>query len=251
MPAKPSGGSRHRSRRSKGGAYAATPRVTLTSVPTGRAAYTDTREWLLEQHGPVCAYCESIIPIRSVTLDHVTPRRGQTAYDRRDNLVLCCKACNAVKKDKPILAFLLGSRKRVVALYKYGQHLSHQLVEMVKDLLPPEERPVLPTIPHARRLRRKTSAEVFGDHGRGGSPYLDDPYSAHDAHDAHAARAPHTARAPHAARTAPRAKVVPALPPKPTARTHRPAATKVPAVPAGPAPKKKRNRGGRGRRPKA
>ncbi|MEK6612873.1 MAG: HNH endonuclease [Gemmatimonadota bacterium] len=214
MPAKPSGGSRRRSRRSKGGAYAATPRVTLTSVPTGRAAYTDTREWLLEQHGPVCAYCEGVIPIRSVTLDHVTPRRGQTAYDRRDNLVLCCKACNAVKKDKPLLVFLLGSRKRVIAMYKYGQHLSHQLVEMVKDLLPPEERPELPTIPHARRVRRKTSAEVFGDHGRGASPYLDDPYAAHEAHAAHPA-------------------------------------TRAKAVPAGAAPRKKRSRGGRGRRPKA
>jgi hypothetical protein len=191
-------------------------------VPTGRAAYTDTREWLLEQHGPVCAYCESVIPVRSVTLDHVTPRRGQTAYDRRDNLVLCCKACNAVKKDKPLLAFLLGSRKRVIAMYKYGQHLSHQLVEMVKDLLPPEDRPELPTVPHARRVRRKTSAEIFGDHGRGGSPYLDDP---------------HAVRADHGAHPATRAKVAPAA-----AR---------PAAPAAAAPKKKRSRGGRGRRPKA
>jgi len=231
MPAKPTGGSRRRSRRGKGSAYAAAPKVTLTSVPTGRAAYTDTREWLLEQHGPVCAYCESAIPLRSVTLDHVTPRRGQTAYDRRDNLVLCCKACNAVKKDKPIMAFLLGSRKRVIAMYKYGQHLSHQLVEMVKDLLPPEERPVLPTVPHARRVRRKTSAEIFGDHGRGGSPYLDEPMSAHGAHGAPPAHKAPVAHAPRA---------------KPAAGA--PAAESKPAAAA---PKKKRSRGGRGRRPKA
>jgi len=61
----------------------------------------------------------------------VTPRRGLTAYDRRDNLVLSCRPCNATKADKPILAFLLSSRTRVVALYKYGRHLSQQLVEMV------------------------------------------------------------------------------------------------------------------------
>ena len=109
MTAKGSSGPRRRSRgRKSGSAYAPTPKLTLTSVPTGRAAYTDTREWLLHEHGPICAYCESVIPVRSVTLDHVTPRRGQTAYDRRDNLVLCCKACNAAKKDKPLLAFLLG-----------------------------------------------------------------------------------------------------------------------------------------------
>ncbi len=175
MSAKPPARSRRRSRRKKGGAYTAAPRVTLTSVPTGRAAYSDTREWLLEQHGPVCAYCERAVPPRSITLDHVTPRRGQTAYDRRDNLVLCCKACNAAKKDKAILAFLLGNKKRVVALYKYGQHLSHQLVEMVKDLLPPSERPPLHARPrHKGAPRRKSAAEIFGELGYGASPYRDD-----------------------------------------------------------------------------
>ncbi|MDQ8154791.1 MAG: HNH endonuclease signature motif containing protein [Gemmatimonadota bacterium] len=223
MTAKRPAGPRRRSRRGKGGgAYAPAPKVTLTSVPTGRAAYTDTRVWLLEQHGPVCAYCESAIPLRSVTLDHVTPRRGQTAYDRRDNLVLCCKACNAAKKDQAILAFLLGNKKRVVALYKYGQHLSHQLVEMVKDLLPEHERPVLPTVPHAKRVRRKTSAEIFGHHGAGASPYLDEPAVAPPRH------VPQAVHVAHAARVARAAPVAPA--------------------PAAAAPKKKRSRrGGRGR----
>lgn len=221
MPARGSSGPRRRSRgRKSGSAYAPTPKVTLTSVPTGRAAYTDTREWLLHEHGPVCAYCESVIPVRSVTLDHVTPRRGQTAYDRRDNLVLCCKACNAAKKDKPLLAFLLGNKKRVVALYKYGQHLSHQLVEMVKDLLPEEDRPPLPTIPHAKRVRRKSAAEIFGNHGREASPYLDVP------------SVPPPRHAPHAGRATPAATMV---------------AAPLPVAPA-PAAKKKRGRGGRGRR---
>ncbi len=171
----PSGPRRRRPRRGKArSAYAAAPKVTLTSHPTGRAAYNDTRQWLLEQHGPVCAYCERAVPERTITLDHVTPRRGQTAYDRRDNLVLCCRACNAAKKDQAILAFLLGNRKRVVALYKYGQHLSHQLVEMVKDLLPPGERPPLPSA-HRRKgaARRKSAAEIFGELGYGASPYRD------------------------------------------------------------------------------
>jgi hypothetical protein len=151
---------------------------TLTSLPTGRAAYTETRRWLLEQHGPVCAYCERVVPERTITLDHVTPRKGLTAYDRRDNLVLCCKTCNTAKADKAILVFLLGNRKRVVAMYKYGQHLSHQLVEMVKDLLPEHERPPLPTRPAKPKARRKTWAEMHGPdddvspYGEE-SPYLD------------------------------------------------------------------------------
>jgi hypothetical protein len=190
-------------------------------VPTGRAAYTDTREWLLHEHGPVCAYCEGVVPVRTITLDHVTPRRGQTAYDRRDNLVLCCQPCNAAKKDRPLLSFLLGNKKRVIALYKYGQHLSHQLVEMVKDLLPPNERPPLPTIPHAKRVRRKSAAEIFGHHGHEASPYLDDPPVTPPRH------------APHARRSATAAPVV--------------AAPVPPAL--APAAKKQRSRGGRGRRP--
>ncbi len=165
------GASRGRGRRGRGGP--AKGQVTLTSVPTGRAAYVETRRWLLERHGPVCAYCEREVPERTVTLDHVTPRRGQTAYDRRDNLVLCCRACNAAKADKPILAFLLGNRARVVALFKYGQHLSHQLVEMVKDLLPPDEWPVLPPPRQHKGPRRKSSRELFGPDDHGPSPYLD------------------------------------------------------------------------------
>ncbi|HET8769728.1 MAG TPA: HNH endonuclease signature motif containing protein [Gemmatimonadaceae bacterium] len=167
------------SRRGKGGGGGGdtSPSIRLTSVPTGRQAYTDTRHWLLERHGPVCAYCERVVSAATITLDHVTPRRGQTAYDRRDNLVLCCKTCNAAKADKPILAFLLGNRKRVVALYKYGHHLSHQLVEMVKDLLPEWERPPLPSKPAKPRRPRRTWAEIYGASDDGVSPYEEEsPY---------------------------------------------------------------------------
>jgi hypothetical protein len=149
----------------------------LTSVPTGRAAYIETRRWLLEQHGPVCAYCERTVAERTITLDHVTPRRGLTAYDRRDNLVLCCKTCNSAKADKPILVFLLGNRARVVALYKFGQHLSHQLVEMVKDLLPENERPAIPKGPAGAKAkprgRRMKWKEMHPHDNDGADPYLD------------------------------------------------------------------------------
>src|SRR5687768_17042577 len=95
-----------------------------TSVPTSRLAYTETRLWLLARHGPVCAYCERRVTDKTITLDHVTPRRGQSAFDRRDNLVLCCKACNGLKKDLSFLAFLLQRPARAVSLLKYGTHLS-------------------------------------------------------------------------------------------------------------------------------
>lgn len=99
-----------------------------------------TREWLLLQHGPVCAYCGSRHHASHMTLDHVAPRRGQTAYDRRDNLVLACKSCNQKKRDLAPLAFLLGLRSRAANLLKYGAHLSSGLLDLAKSLIPEHER---------------------------------------------------------------------------------------------------------------
>jgi hypothetical protein len=72
---------------------------------------------------------------RVMTLDHVAPRRGQTAYDRRDNLVLACRACNALKRDQAPLAFLLAVRSRAANLLRYGAHLSAGLLAMAKPLV--------------------------------------------------------------------------------------------------------------------
>ena len=105
-----------------------------TSHPTSRAAYLETRRWLLKEHGPVCAYCARTFPAKDMTLDHVAPRRGQSAYDRRDNLVLACKGCNALKADLPFLAFLLRRRERAVSLAQYGVHLSHGLRDMILQI---------------------------------------------------------------------------------------------------------------------
>ena len=110
--------------------------MTLTSQPTGRAAYADTRAWLLKEHGPVCAYCDRRFTARTMTLDHVAPRRGLSAYDRRDNLVLACKTCNQAKRDLAPLAFLLAARSRAANLLRYGSHLSPGLLELARSLVP-------------------------------------------------------------------------------------------------------------------
>lgn len=108
--------------------------TTLTSHPTSRTAYVETRHWLLAQHGPVCAYCGVRFSASVMTLDHVAPRRGQTAFDRRDNLVLACPGCNALKRDQAPLAFLLASRARANNLVRYGEHLSPMLVDLARSL---------------------------------------------------------------------------------------------------------------------
>jgi 5-methylcytosine-specific restriction endonuclease McrA len=137
----------------------------LTSSSTSRTAYAETKRWLIAQHGPVCAYCGRRVTPGSVTLDHVTPRRGQTAYDRRDNLVLACEDCNGAKADMPILAFLLRKRERAAVLLRYGAHLSPMLVDLVRGLVPSNGPP--PRV-------KDSFDDLLADDDE--SPYHDSPY---------------------------------------------------------------------------
>lgn len=89
----------------------------------------------MAEHGPVCAYCGMTYRAEEITLDHVQPRRGKSAYDRPDNLVLACKTCNAAKADMPFLGFILARRARGVFLLHYGEHLSEGIKETVRGLV--------------------------------------------------------------------------------------------------------------------
>ena len=100
-----------------------------------------------------------------MTLDHVAPRRGQTAYDRRDNLVLACPACNTAKRDLPPIAFLLGNRARAAHLLKYGTHLSPLLVDLARTLAPASVDTTEPP--------RRSSPHLDLDDLDGESPYKD------------------------------------------------------------------------------
>jgi 5-methylcytosine-specific restriction endonuclease McrA len=142
-----------------------TPDSQLTSSSTSRTAYAETKRWLIAQHGPVCAYCGRRVAPGSVTLDHVAPRRGQSAFDRRDNLVLACEDCNGAKADMPILAFLLRKRERAAVLLRYGAHLSPMLVDLVRGLVPSNGE--LP------RAKESFDDLVMDDDE---SPYHDSPY---------------------------------------------------------------------------
>ena len=160
--ARPAAGKRGR-RRGKGGG---SPTNELTSHPTSRNAQVDTRAWLLREYGPSCAYCGVKFSARVMTLDHVAPRRGQTAYDRRDNLVLACRGCNAAKRDASPLAFLLGSKDRAANLLRFGAHLSAGLLAIARPLV----RGVAHTL-DAARASRETWGPAPDDDGE--SPYRD------------------------------------------------------------------------------
>lgn len=103
-----------------------------------------------------------------MTLDHVTPRRGQTAYDRRDNLVLCCKRCNTAKADKPFMVYLLAQRSRAVNLVRYGAHLSDGILDLVRHMAPDVD-----FVEVTGTITRVIYGSLDQDED---SPYLDSPY---------------------------------------------------------------------------
>src|SRR4051812_29913899 len=163
---------RRRGGRGGGGGAGSGAGHELTSHPTTRGAQTDTRAWLLRHYGPSCAYCGIKVPARSITLDHVAPRRGKTAFDRRDNLVLACRDCNAKKRDQPPLAFLLAVKSRAVNLVKYGAHLSAGLLDLARQLLPSDDATPAPADtapPSPTRTRWNAGADDDGP-----SPYRDE-----------------------------------------------------------------------------
>jgi 5-methylcytosine-specific restriction endonuclease McrA len=109
------------------------PRSSPSFRRSGGRSFQNHRDWLLSRHGPVCAYCGQRTRLEHITLDHVRPRRGKSAYDRPDNLVLACRACNAEKADMPFVAFLMARRSRGVFLLHYGDHLSEPIKAMVRQ----------------------------------------------------------------------------------------------------------------------
>ena len=109
----------------------------------------------------MCAYCERKFKPSEMTLDHVAPRRGQSAYDRRDNLVLACPECNAAKRDMAPLSFLLARRSRAVSLLRYGGHLSPMLIDLARSLIP------------AGSVTTLAPSAVDDEYGDEPSPYAD------------------------------------------------------------------------------
>ena len=136
-------------------------------------SYGSHREWLLARHGSVCAYCGTRVPEETITLDHVRPRRGQSAYDRRDNLVLACKRCNTIKADKPFLVFLLAQRSRAERLLRYGDHLSDGIKDILRHMV--GDLPPLPEV--APQTTSREQRPVFGPPDDDESPYREEsPY---------------------------------------------------------------------------
>jgi len=65
----------------------------------------ELRNLIFERDGFRCVYCDAVLPVGQLTLDHVEPRmRG--GDNSAGNLVTCCIPCNATKGGQPAWRFL-------------------------------------------------------------------------------------------------------------------------------------------------
>ena len=96
------------------------------------------RAYILHRDGDRCAYCHRS-QVR-LELDHVRPRA--IGSNRVDNLVACCRDCNAAKANRPIEEFLAGQPellKRVLERLQRSNlasaaHVNAALPAIVHDL---------------------------------------------------------------------------------------------------------------------
>lgn len=92
----------------------------------GAHAGYESRQYLLEKWGRVCAYCGATgVPLQ---VEHIRPRcRGGS--DRISNLTLACEPCNQAKGSRPIEEFLAGRPARLAKVLAQAQRpLRHAAV---------------------------------------------------------------------------------------------------------------------------
>ena len=87
-----------------------------TTCPCGRTwasclAYQTHKHTLYGQQEGLCAGCQTLFPIRNLTIDHVVAR-SRGGSDHLDNLQLLCGACNSTKGAKTQEEFLAISQTR-------------------------------------------------------------------------------------------------------------------------------------------
>ena len=62
------------------------------------------RAFIHAETGGLCIYCGRQVTLKEFTMDHIVPKKGN-GKGRKENLVCCCAACNALKGSMTIRAF--------------------------------------------------------------------------------------------------------------------------------------------------
>ena len=141
------------------------PHPQLTSSSTSRTAYAETRRWLIAKHGSVCAYCGHRVPESTITLDHVTPRRGRaptTAATTSSSPVSRATARRRTCRSSPSCC-ASGSGRRSCALRRAPE----------PDARRPRPRPGRRAGRVPPRVKERFDDLFFED---GESPYHESPY---------------------------------------------------------------------------
>jgi 5-methylcytosine-specific restriction endonuclease McrA len=74
--------------------------------------------------GNSCQYCRKVLPMGSLTLDHVIPK-SRGGRSTGENLVACCRACNNRKGDRtPDEAGMTLTKKPG----QFGLHAKHRIL---------------------------------------------------------------------------------------------------------------------------
>jgi 5-methylcytosine-specific restriction endonuclease McrA len=81
-----------------------------------------------------CVYCGEQFGVDELTLDHVQPRvRGG---DRSEgNLVTACRACNTLKGQQRLSAFLHAHPAARANFFRYATHVWQRLIRLVIEEL--------------------------------------------------------------------------------------------------------------------
>ena len=92
-----------------------------------------------------CLYCGDVITFSSAEMDHIIPRRGVGATNKRENLAAVCRQCNQKKSDIPLAVWVAKQsnsyitmdaiRERVYNWKNYNELAPKQWETFKKDVL--------------------------------------------------------------------------------------------------------------------
>ena len=105
-------------------------------IPGARAVPV-SRRGVLRRDASRCAYCGG----SATTIDHIVPR-SRGGEDTWENLVACCRRCNAKKGDKPLNQSGMRLRReprrpRYVPYISLAKYVAGQKNEVWRTYLPP------------------------------------------------------------------------------------------------------------------
>lgn len=77
------------------------------------------REQAMIEQDSECAYCYEKLTFKTVTADHVKPKKSN-GKDTKENIVACCELCNKAKDCMPVNKFKAYIKSREIPKCDYN-----------------------------------------------------------------------------------------------------------------------------------